>query len=205
VLLAVECAATSGVAVAGPLLVNERAGDPIAATAWLAAIGLSAWLLLSTACCIVLELLPRAPVWFDRVVRHLTHHAVRAAVAGGLTFGSPAVSVSVAMAADAPTPPVSIRTGRDITVHEPEPTSGSTDRPPSDLSSAEPDAEHRVAPGDNLWAIAAARLTTHFGRPPTEPEIARYWAIVVDVNRSRVRSGDPDLIFPGELVALPPL
>src|SRR5436189_166620 len=67
---------------------------------------------------------------------------------------------------------------------------------------------HHVALGDNLWTIARDRLATVTRRPPAElgeREIARYWLDVVDANRASLRSGDPDLIFPGELIKLPPV
>jgi nucleoid-associated protein YgaU len=66
---------------------------------------------------------------------------------------------------------------------------------------------HRVAPGDNLWTIARDRLAEVTGRPAAElgeREVARYWLEVVDANRATLRSGDPDLIFPGETIKLPP-
>jgi hypothetical protein len=67
---------------------------------------------------------------------------------------------------------------------------------------------HHVALGDNLWTIARDRLAEVTGRPAaglSEREIARYWLDVVDANRASLRSGDPDLIFPGELIRLPPV
>jgi nucleoid-associated protein YgaU len=65
-----------------------------------------------------------------------------------------------------------------------------------------------VAPGDNLWTIARDRLAEVTGRPAAElgeREVARYWLQVVDANRATLRSGDPDLIFPGETIKLPPV
>jgi hypothetical protein len=59
-----------------------------------------------------------------------------------------------------------------------------------------------VQPGDNLWSIAAADLRER--DPAAEPaEIARYWRRVVAHNAASIRSGDPDLIFPGETIVLP--
>jgi nucleoid-associated protein YgaU len=63
---------------------------------------------------------------------------------------------------------------------------------------------HVVVAGDNLWRIATARLADAFGRSPVDAEVLPYWRRVVDANRSTLRSGDPNLIFPGEIVALPP-
>ncbi len=57
--------------------------------------------------------------------------------------------------------------------------------------------------GDHLWAIAGKRLTEVRGQTPDEGEHARYWVRLVDANRGRIRSGDPDLIFPGEVIELP--
>ncbi|MBW3618833.1 MAG: hypothetical protein KY461_01195 [Actinobacteria bacterium] len=65
-----------------------------------------------------------------------------------------------------------------------------------------------VAEGDHLWLIAARALAAARGVPvdalPSH-DLARYWADTVAVNRSTVRSGDPDLVFPGEVVRLPPI
>lgn len=65
---------------------------------------------------------------------------------------------------------------------------------------------HVVEPGDHLWSIAATDLAE--GSPghaaQLEPEeIAPHWEEVVADNRAQLRSGDPDLIFPGERIELP--
>jgi hypothetical protein len=70
-------------------------------------------------------------------------------------------------------------------------------RPPAEL--------HVVVAGDNLWRIAASRLAAALGRAPSDAEIVPYWQRVVEANRATLRSGDPNLIHPGEIVALPPL
>lgn len=69
-----------------------------------------------------------------------------------------------------------------------------------------PDSAVVVAPGDNLWSLATAQLASTTGRARATldtGEIARYWAAVCDVNRTRVRSGNVNLIYPGELIVLP--
>lgn len=63
-------------------------------------------------------------------------------------------------------------------------------------------ADHQVMRGDNLWNIAAGRLAAH---PDHSLTVREYWLLVIDANRDRLRSGDPDLIFPGETIVLPPL
>jgi nucleoid-associated protein YgaU len=73
---------------------------------------------------------------------------------------------------------------------------------------AEQASSHRVVPGDNLWTIARDHLAEVRGRPSAElsdHEIAAYWLRVVQANRNRLRSGDPDLIYPGERTVLPPV
>lgn len=62
-----------------------------------------------------------------------------------------------------------------------------------------------VAPGDSLWTIAADHLAEVLGHVPDDREIATYWREVVEVNRPQIRSGNPDLIFPGEEITLPPV
>jgi hypothetical protein len=67
-------------------------------------------------------------------------------------------------------------------------------------------ARHPVVRGDNLWTIARNHLAEVRNRPTAElsdREIAAYWVMVMKENRGRLRSRDPDLIYPGEVVELP--
>jgi nucleoid-associated protein YgaU len=61
-----------------------------------------------------------------------------------------------------------------------------------------------VEPGDHLWRISERRLETLLGDEPSNAEIGPYWREVIEVNTDSLRSGDPDLIYPGEIVTLPP-
>jgi nucleoid-associated protein YgaU len=75
-------------------------------------------------------------------------------------------------------------------------------------AAAAPPSTHTVAAGDSLWEIAARHLATTTGRDRRAlgaPEVAAYWVRVCDAHRTRVASGDLDLIYPGEVVDLPPL
>jgi LysM repeat protein len=68
-------------------------------------------------------------------------------------------------------------------------------------------ATHTVARGEHLWSIAARQVATAIGKPPADlapADIAPYWLRVVEVNRPRLHSGNPNLVFPGEVVELPP-
>jgi nucleoid-associated protein YgaU len=64
---------------------------------------------------------------------------------------------------------------------------------------------HVVQRGDNLWLIARHTLAAHSRDAPSNDAMARYWHTLIDANRSTLRSGDPSLIYPGEIVALPPV
>jgi hypothetical protein len=71
-----------------------------------------------------------------------------------------------------------------------------------------PDATHTVMAGEHLWSIAAATVAARTGRSVealAPADIAPFWVRLVERNRARVRSGDPSLVYPGEVVELPPL
>jgi hypothetical protein len=74
--------------------------------------------------------------------------------------------------------------------------------PPPDPTS------HAAVAGDDLWSIAAAQLAQVTGHPVaslSSSDVAAYWQRVCDANRSRLQSGDINLIFPGEQIVLPPV
>lgn len=67
---------------------------------------------------------------------------------------------------------------------------------------------HTVVEGDNLWNIATAALATATGRTIndlTNAEVVTYWVKVCEMNRPNLRSGNPDLIYAGEQITLPPV
>ena len=63
----------------------------------------------------------------------------------------------------------------------------------------------QVQPGDHLWSIAGEHLAIVLDRLPTRDEHRNYWVEVVDTARPIIRSGDPNLIYPGEEIPLPPM
>lgn len=63
-----------------------------------------------------------------------------------------------------------------------------------------------LAPGDHLWSVAARTLAEVRGRPPTDREVAPYWRLLVELNRPQLPDpADPDLVFPGDVLRLPPV
>jgi nucleoid-associated protein YgaU len=66
-----------------------------------------------------------------------------------------------------------------------------------------PPGRYSVQRGDNLWTIAANHLADS-GITRSNSRIAPYWKELIQENRRDLRSGNPDLIFPGETLTLPP-
>jgi nucleoid-associated protein YgaU len=82
---------------------------------------------------------------------------------------------------------------------------GSPSFVPVSISDASPAPDSVVVEaGDHLWKISEEHLATVLGRPAEDAEVDPYWRSVIETNRDRLASGDPDLIFPGETVTLPP-
>lgn len=67
------------------------------------------------------------------------------------------------------------------------------------------DARYTIRPGDSLWLVAERQVAASHdtGAPPGEREVARYWVRLVEANRSTLRSGNPGLVYPGEIILLP--
>ena len=61
-----------------------------------------------------------------------------------------------------------------------------------------------VEEGDNQWTLAAEHLADVLDREVTDAEVAPYWQDVIDANQDTIESGNPDLIYPGETLELPP-
>jgi resuscitation-promoting factor RpfA len=111
-------------------------------------------------------------------------------------------------------PAPTVRTGAAPHVELPLPPAPTTPPPapatppPAPATSPPTSARHVIAPGDHLWSIAARHLAASTRRSIadlTPEDIAPYWRRVVEHNRLRLRSGDPDLVYPGEEIELPPI
>jgi hypothetical protein len=118
-------------------------------------------------------------------------------------------------------PPTSTTTGQRPPAYEFTPATPSTPekKPPPESSGgkentggqqgggqeAGQERRHEVVRSDNLWSIAKERLAARGSGEPTNREVSDYWVRVVEANEGHLRSGNPDLIYPGEEVILPPL
>ena len=85
------------------------------------------------------------------------------------------------------------------------PDSSSSDSSSSGLVAAPTTVTHTVAPGDNLWAIAADHLEKVWGRVPSIIEVGNYWDQVCSINQPRLQSGNVSLIYADEIIELPAL
>jgi nucleoid-associated protein YgaU len=65
---------------------------------------------------------------------------------------------------------------------------------------------HEVVAGESLWTIAADTLVADQGGTVDDAQVGAYWRQLIDTNRDRLADPhNPDLIFPGQVVELPPV
>lgn len=173
----------------------------------LAAITLAAALRLPTAALAMARLAPRS----------LRHHLMVGIVAG--TLATPAF-------AGAQEPIVIIDIGAETTVGAPITLTDLGAAPIAELASSSPTptlpapeslvregfqapaAIHSpdawlVERGDSLWTIAETVVVEHGDGPTDDAAVARYWRRLVGANATTI--ADPDLIFPGQVLNLPPM
>jgi nucleoid-associated protein YgaU len=177
-------------ALAAGLVVAHPAIDPAAAhsgdqlaivTAWLAALVFAGWLALSSAIAIAAIVRPRAAPHLLACTPRLVRRLVEVALVGSCIVGS-----AVPASATSAHPARAVLVVRDDpVVRAPAPPAASP-------------TSYVVQPGDNLWRIAARTMSTS-----SDGELVRYWQALVSLNRPHLRSGDPNLIYPGEVVTLP--
>jgi hypothetical protein len=176
--------------------------------------------------------LPAVRRWADRaaavsIVAATTLGAARPAAADPPPATGPAVA-PVVVAADhrdrstlPELPPASVRTGRGV---EPLPAPSAPPIEPAPAPwpvapvvppapaapppASQSGATYTVTTGEHLWSIAAARVaaSSSLAADDLSPaDIAPYWLRVVETNRAGLRSGNPNLVYPGETIELPPL
>ena len=196
--------------------------DAIAAIVWTMALVGTIWLVGTTLIYVAVRAM-RAPTLI-RAVASITLPAIRRVSEGALA----AILVTTTIAptpvrADAP-PPVVVVVNEDGSLLPP----GLVNPEPQTFDEVRPTTEMVVSPlpylpteaegvaadnqpaivtvqaGDNLWTMSRHHLTAMFNRRPANQEIVPYWRQVIALNQSNLISGDPDLIYPGEVIAMPP-
>ena len=225
-LLVVSAATLAALLSARPHLTGAPAawpGDDLGiAVTWLAAVIGSAWLTVTAGACLVASRRGRhaAAARIARWAPPLARGILQAALVGTWVAGP-----TVAHAA--PAAPLVVRVGPAGRMVTPPAPGSALDAPvvraphaagpvPAPNSSRAPhpppapgvppvtDRPYVVRPGDNLWRIARAEVTRAGGDThPGGATIDRYWRRVVAANRATLRSGDPSLIYAGEVVTLP--
>lgn len=201
-------------AITPPVPISEIGGaslEPILLTlARLTGLVLTGWLLAS-------QLLYTAGVltrtdWMTEVLRPVTVPVVRR-VAAGITTVSISFNSLVAVAQTEPTPTgIAVEQANLRQEATPTPILQPLVEPETQESCivVEPEGSYSapltwlVRPGDHLWRIAGEHLGIVLDRPPTPDEHRRYWVEVMEAARPVIRSGDVDLIYPGEEIPLPP-
>jgi Domain of unknown function (DUF4397)/LysM domain len=63
-------------------------------------------------------------------------------------------------------------------------------------------SSYSVKSGDNLWDISNGVLTSALGHPPTDQQVATYTTTLIAANKSQLTN--PNLIYPGQSLVLPP-
>ena len=113
-------------------------------------------------------------------------------------FGTPAPPTTVAVAPAAPAGPVGRSPVTPTTVVAGIAGAGDTGGNVTHVT---------VAPGDSLWTLTRDAIARETGRDPHTiggDELASRWVRVCEVNRDRLRSGDVNVLAPGEDVVIPP-
>jgi hypothetical protein len=114
------------------------------------------------------------------------------AVAGGPPPGT-AVMVPLDVPTTTSTTTASSTTTPSTTTTVPTPAPPAPAAPPTAAGAGE---ERVVRPGDSFWSIAEAEAGAG--------EVAGYWRTLIDENRDRlVDRGNPDLLYPGQVLRLP--
>lgn len=175
-------------------LTTSEPEDVVVALVHLAALCTVGYLLATTAAYVGASLL-RVPVVL-RGAAAVTPFAVRRFVDGLLALAVLAGGASVAVPASAST----IQTTPLTVAYTPVPAG---DVPaPSTQDGAPELTTYTVLPGDSLWSIAESTVET---RDPAASgaDVADYWRRLIAANEGRLRSADPNIIYPGETLELP--
>jgi hypothetical protein len=193
----------------GRWLTHAPTEDVVAVAARLVGLALASWLLTATLLSLARRIVPgwRQLRALDLVTPSALRHALDRALVLGLGASLTVTGLRpTAAAAQASRSPVTAPAGSAAGADEPVPrTPVAKPRPDSSgpVVEAAPERSVVVRAGDNLWVIAQRALRSGDHGAQTD-EIVPYWKRVIAANAATLRSHDPNLIFPGERVVLPP-
>jgi nucleoid-associated protein YgaU len=140
----------------------------------------------------------------QRALPRFTPRVVRRALGLGVATVLSVPGVALAAQTASTEAPVLEWVGGDPSPGAPTGAPGPDATPPQAPSPAPP-ATWVVRHGDNFWSIAA-RTVEGAGAAATDAGVDRYWRALIAANADRlVVPGDPDLIFAGQELVLPPL
>lgn len=131
------------------------------------------------------------------------------AASGVLAVAAPATRLPVAAAQSATTTTSTPGGPGTVTMHQLSPTESVPAPGATSPTEVTPPATGRsdrwtVEPGQCFWSIAESVLAEDLGRAPGDAEIAPYWRRLIEANRGELAHREnPDLIFPGQVFAVP--
>jgi hypothetical protein len=173
----------------------------------LAAMVASAWLALATALQLVASvadvhaLRQIADLVSPRWLQRIGHGLASASLSAGLTLGTPPLVVAPVSVVQVQ--PADETSGEGIAVMRPLEAGAATTTTMTTTTTSPAEEIVVVTPGSSCWSLAEQALVDRLGRPPSESEVRRLWALVVAANVERFSTGDPDLIFPGQQLLIP--
>jgi hypothetical protein len=186
----------------GHWLFHAPTEDLVAVTARLAGLALAWWLLVAT----LLSLARRVvPGWrTSRALDTMTPLALRRLLDRAVAVGLGAsIGLTGLHGAGAATHATRARVDTPVVRSNNAPAPAPTEQSAAPAPTATHDTTVVVRPGDNLWTIARNALGDG-PRVIAPDEIVPYWQRMIAANAATLRSHDPNLIFPGERVVLPP-
>jgi hypothetical protein len=143
------------------------------------------------------------------LIERLMMPFLRGALGGAALLGAIAMPTTADERADDATQTVTLHLVPNdppsTTAPEPEPTP--TPMPtPTDVPAELPPVDESswtVQHGNCFWQIASDHLSDTLGREVSDHEVAAYWRALIEHNRSRLVTGDPNLLFAGQVIELP--
>ena len=187
------------------------------------ALALAWYLLVSTALALAAQVLgaARAVAALDPFTLGPVAALVRGAVGLGLVGAATTVTAPSATAGStpvhhvahqqpvepAPSPPPTIRRLPDADEAPVPPSPPPAPAPDPAPTASDPGATTWViAPGDHLWSVASRVLARAWSAPEASDEqVVPYWRALIAANRAVLADpANPDLVFPGQVLRLPP-